>query len=322
MTGTGALELKSALFLKFLNCILGGPPLDRGASLDEVRRTSQQRRILRFPPTPIACVCTQSIPGPGGPLPIRLYHPQPDEILPVVIFYHGGGWIMGDLESHDNICRLIAARAHVVVVAPDYRLAPEHRFPAAFEDAYATVRWSHRMAASFRGDPACLVVAGDSAGGNLAAAVALKARDNRERLIACQVLFYPVLDLSTFNTESYRCFGTGFFLTQASMRSFRAMYVPDGRLWCDPYVSPAKAGDLEGLPPAYIITAEIDVLRDEGEAYGARLREAGVPVALQRYTGVMHGFIGMERLTQQSGRAIEDLACFLDRQFGRRRPGG
>jgi acetyl esterase len=312
----GLLEIKIALFLKYLNFIIGGPPLDQGACIEEVRRTSQKRGILRYAPTPVAHVGTQSIHGPGGPFRIRLYHPQPDEILPVVIYYHGGGWIMGDLDSHDNICRSIAARAQVVVVSPDYRLAPEHEFPAAFEDAYAALLWARQNAALIGGDPLSLAVAGDSSGGNLAAAVALKARDGREHPISCQILIYPVLNLGSFDTASYRDFGAGFFLTHASMLKFREMYVPDSSRWHDPYVSPAKAGDLSGLPPAYIITAEVDVLRDEGEAYAARLLETGVPVVLRRYNKVIHGFLGMERLTKKAFYALDDMASFLKQHFG------
>jgi acetyl esterase len=305
------LEVKIFLFLKYLNCIMGGPPLDQGASIEEVRRTSQKRGILRYAPTPIAHVNTQSITGPGGPLRIRIYHPQPDEILPIVIYYHGGGWIMGDLDSHDNICRSIAARANTVVISPEYRLAPEYSFPAAFEDACAAMIWARREAALIGGDAQRLAVAGDSSGGNLAAAVALKYRNNREYPITCQVLIYPVLNLSSFDTSSYRDFDSGFFLTHASMLRFREMYVPDSGLWNNLYVSPAVADDLVGLPPAYIITAEIDVLRDEGEAYAARLQKTGVPMAHKRYQGVIHGFLGMERLTKKASYALDDIASFL-----------
>ncbi len=310
------LEVKIFLFLKYLNCIMGGPPLDQGASIEEVRRTSQKRGILRYAPTQIAHVSTQSITGPGGPLKIRIYHPQPDKILPIVIYYHGGGWIMGDLDSHDNICRSIAARANVVVVSPEYRLAPEHIFPAAFEDAYTTLIWARREAALIGGDALRLAVAGDSSGGNLAAAVALKYSNNREYPIICQVLIYPVLNLSSFETSSYRDFGSGFFLTHASMLSFREMYVPDSGLWHEPFVSPAVADDLSGLPPAYIVTAEIDVLRDEGESYAARLQKNGIPVAHTRYQGVIHGFLGMERLTKKASYALDDIASFLKQHLG------
>lgn len=313
-TGYGTLEPKVAVFVKLVE-LQGGPPLDRGASIAEVRGAIRKTKAFKYPPTPVAQVINRTIPGPAGPMPVRIYDPRPDAILPIVIYYHGGGWVMGDLDTHDNNCRSIAAKAGVIVIAPAYRLAPENPFPAALDDAYATVLWAHRNAARFNGDATRIAVAGDSAGGNLAAAVALKARELQPALIACQVLIYPATDLCTLDTPSYRRFATGYYLTRESMQRFRAMYLPDSTQWCTPAASPAKSASLAGLPPAFIVTAEIDVLRDDGEAYAARLRAAGVPVASRRYAGVIHGFMALERLTPQAAQAFDDVARFLDRQL-------
>lgn len=314
-TGYGTLDPKVAVFVKLVE-LQGGPPLDRGAPITEVRSAIHKTRVFKYPPTQIAQVSNQTIPGPAGPLPVRIYHPRPDVILPIVIYFHGGGWVMGDLDTSDNNCRSIAAKANVIVISPAYRLAPENPFPAAVDDACATVLWAHQNAAQLNGDPMRIAVAGDSAGGNLAAAVALKMRDLQPSLITCQVLIYPVIDLCTMDTPSYQHFATGYYLTRESMRRFRAMYLPENDLWCTPSASPAKAASLAGLPPAFIVTAEIDVLRDEGETYAARLREAGVPVESRRYAGVIHGFMSLEKLSKQAARAYDDVARFLDRQLG------
>ena len=234
------------------------------------------------------------IPGADGTeLPVRIYWPSSsNEPLPVVVFFHGGGWVIGGIDSHDGQVREMVNRTGMVYVSVDYRLAPEARFPAAAEDCYAATQWVAANAAVIGADADRLGVAGDSAGGNLAAVVALMARDRGGPAIAHQLLIYPCCDMDSNAWPSQTENGTGYFLTKESMDWFYDQYadVADRN---NPYASPIKAADLSGLPPACVITAEYDPLRDEGEAYGARLQEAGVDCEVHRYDGMFHGFFGM-----------------------------
>ncbi|MCY4433990.1 MAG: alpha/beta hydrolase [bacterium] len=234
------------------------------------------------------------IPGADGTeLPIRIYWPSTsNEPLPVVVFFHGGGWVIGGIDSHDGQVREMVNRTAMVYVSVDYRLAPEARFPAAAEDCYAATQWVAANAAEIGADATRLGVAGDSAGGNLAAVVALMARDRGGPAIAHQLLIYPCCDMDSNAWPSQTENGTGYFLTKESMDWFYDQYA-DAADRDNPYASPIKAADLSGLPPACVITAEYDPLRDEGEAYGARLQEAGVACEVHRYDGMFHGFFGM-----------------------------
>ncbi len=245
-----------------------------------------------------------------GTIPIRIYNPKPSAPpLAVEVYFHGGGWVVGDLDSHDAVCRAIANRAGCIVVSVDYRLAPEAPFPAALEDAYAATRWVVDHAAEIGADPGRLAVGGDSAGGNLAAAVCLLARERGGPAIALQILVYPVTD-GGCATGSYDEFARDFSLERADMLWYWDQYLGDqDRL--QPLASPLRATDLSGLPPALIITAGYDPLRDEGEAYAQRLRDAGVPTTLTRYDGVIHGFLGMLGVVDESQQAIEQVAHAL-----------
>jgi acetyl esterase len=241
-----------------------------------------------------------------GAIPLRVYRPAgvPDSArLPAYVYFHGGGWVIGDLETHDVICRQLTAEAGVSVVSVDYRLAPEHRFPAAADDAWAATRWVVAHAAEMGVDGARLAVGGDSAGGNLAAVVALLARDAGAPAIALQVLLYPVTDVAA-ESRSYQDFADGYLLTRDSMRWFIAHYLSKPAEATDWRVSPRRAPSLDGLPPALIVTAGFDPLRDEGEAYATRLREAGVRVDYACYGGMIHGFVPMGRLLDTAGRAV------------------
>jgi acetyl esterase len=218
------------------------------------------------------------------------------------VFLHGGGWVLCSLDTHDQTCRALTRDAGTITVSVDYRLAPDGRFPAAAEDAYAATTWAAEHAGELGGDPRRLAVAGDSAGGNLAAAAALMARDRGGPALAFQLLVYPVLDHRRV-TPSHRENAEGFFLTGVHMRWYWEQYLgPDGD-GAHPYASPGLAGDLAGLPPAHIVTAECDPLRDEGEDYARRLRDAGVPVEVVRYDGMFHGFFGMAELLPGARRA-------------------
>jgi acetyl esterase len=225
----------------------------------------------------------------------------------LVVYYHGGGWVVGDLDTHDATCRHLAHDTTAAVLALDYRLAPEHRFPAAVDDAVAAFAWAVREAPALGADPACVGVAGDSAGGNLAAVVAqVTTRAGGARPVA-QLLIYPVTDLSTKH-PSYRLFSAGFFLTEADMDWYRGSYLPDESAARDPRASPLLAADLSGLPPAIVLTAGFDVLRDEGEAYARRLRDAGVPVELRRNAGQIHGFANASSVSPTARAAMDEGA--------------
>jgi len=287
---------------------------------DDVPAMRESRRksmpLLSAAGPSLAQVVDRAIPGPAGPIALRIYRPQgARQPLPVVVYYHGGGWVLGDLDSHDNICRQIAHKSGVAVVAVDYRLAPEHRFPAALDDAWAALAWVAGAAQELGIDAARIAVAGDSAGANLAAALSLLGRERGRPYPHAQVLIYPALDLSTLERDSIRDFAEGYFLTRERMDWFIAQYVPDAGTRINPLVSPLLAADHSGLAQALVITAEFDPLRDEGESYAAVLRRAGVDVRLQRFDGVIHGFVSMDRWFRQADEATDLVAQFLRRSF-------
>ena len=230
--------------------------------------------------------------------------------LPVLVYFHGGGWVLGNIESHEGICRSLANAGGVIVVTVDYRLAPEYRFPAAADDAYAATLWAAEYAAEFSGDPGRIAVGGDSAGGNLAAVACLMARDKGRPHLTFQVLLYPITDYH-INNQSYTAYADGYFLTRGEMAWYWEHYVEKEDDRRHPYASPSWAADLSGLPPALIITAEFDVLRDEGEAYARQLEAAGVSVKLSRYHGMIHGFIRRYPFFDQGRAAIEEIGCEL-----------
>jgi acetyl esterase len=251
------------------------------------------------PPPEVAKVQDRTIPGPDGDIPMRIYWPlEATGTLPLVVYFHGGGWVICDLESHDSGCRSLANATRSVVVSVDYRLAPEYRTPAAAEDCYAATVWAAEHAAELDADASRLAVAGDSAGGNLAAVIPLMARDRQGPAIRFQLLIYPVTDVSSTRHDhpSKTDNGTGYFLTGAHMEWFREQYLSEGEDGSHPYISPLREKDLSGLPPAFVVTAEYDPLRDEGEAYGAKLAAAGVPVEVLRADGMFHGFFNMGAL--------------------------
>ena len=258
-------------------------------------------------PTPVGRVEDRRIPGPAGEIPVRIYTPEGGGPFPLVAFFHGGGFVLCSLETHDELCRAMCRDAGAVVVSVDYRLAPEAKYPAAADDCYAATVWCAAHAAELGADPARLAVAGDSAGGNLAAVTALRARDLRAPQIRHQVLIYPVTQ-SECDTPSYRENAQGYGLTVEAMRWFWAHYLESPAQGREPYASPAHAGNFAGLPPATVITAQYDPLRDEGEDYAAQLRAAGVPVLLKRYDGMIHGFVSMADMLDD-GRAAQLLVA-------------
>jgi acetyl esterase len=275
-----------------LDQFAGAPPLDLATIPATAVRAwfdqMSQPRTLE----PVHEVRDVVAPGPAGDVPLRLYRPASEEPLPAVLYFHGGGFVIGSLDTHDGTCRALANASGCAVVSVGYRLAPEHRFPAAPEDCWAALAWVAKEGAALGVDGARLAVAGDSAGGNLAATAALLARARGGPVLRHQVLIYPVTDYA-FDTPSYRENGEGYFLSEAMMRWFWQQYLEDGSQGADPLASPLRAPDLAGLPPALVVTAEYDPLRDEGEAYAARLRAAGVPTELRRFPGQIHGFFSM-----------------------------
>jgi acetyl esterase len=264
---------------------------------------------------PVAHVEERRLPGPAGDIPVRVYRPPRDGLLPALVYYHGGGWVLCSLDTHDNVCRALANRVGCVVVSVDYRLAPEHRYPAAPEDCYAAACWVAERGAALRVDAARVAVGGDSAGGNLSAVVALMARERGGPRLAAQLLVYPITN-DDFETASYKENAEGYLLTRSMMRWFFRHYLADPGRSSEPWVSPLRAARLDGLPPAHVITAEFDPLRDEGEAYAERLRRAGVPTTLERYDGMFHGFFSMFEPLDKGRQAVDSAARALRAAFG------
>jgi acetyl esterase len=293
---------------------LGLLPAEQGTPEQARASFLTQRRAIDGPPGPIHRTEERRVPGPGGELTLRLYRPEEGRPLPTLVFFHGGGWVIGSIGTHDLICRDLARLSGCLVASVEYRLAPEHRFPAAAEDAYAATRWVAEHAAEIGADPARLAVGGDSAGGNLAAVTALMARDRGGPPLGFQLLIYPVIDHS-FETDSYRENAEGFGLTQARMRWFWSHYLSRPSDGDNPYASPLRAESLRGLPPALILIAGYDVLRDEAERYAERLRADGVEVRVDRHPGLVHGFFGMtgriDAARDGLGRAADALRSAL-----------
>ena len=293
----------------YLERTAGLPPVYE-VDIAEGRRANDETAAALFGPTdPIASVEDLAVAGPGGELALRVYRPREQDDLPTLVYFHGGGWVLGSLETHDGVCRALAARAGCRVVAVDYRLAPEHRFPAAVEDAWFATVWASRLGGQ-------LAVGGDSAGGNLAAVVALRARDEGAPALDLQLLVYPVTD-ADLDRPSYVEFAAGFGLTREAMRWYWLQYLgPDGD-GADSAASPLRAADPAGVAPALVITAGCDPLRDEGEEYASRLGDAGVPVTTSRYDGLIHGFFRMPAVLSRADAALDEAAAALRKAFAR-----
>ena len=290
-----------------------GPKLEEIAPADARKLTANTFKMLAGAAEEVAKVENRKIPGPAGEIPVRIYTPAGSGPFPILVFYHGGGWTIGDLDTHDAACRSLTNGARCVTVSVDYRLAPEHKFPAAVEDCYAATFWAAEHARELGGDPSRLAVGGDSAGGNLSAVISILARDRRRPAIKFQLLIYPATD-AALDTYSHKTF-TDYFLTDEAVRYLWGCYLRDDADKKDPLASPALAKNHQGLPPALIITAEFDPLRDEGEAYGEKLRKAGVPVTVTRYDGMIHGFFGMATVTPVATDAVDAASARLRAAF-------
>lgn len=290
----------------------GRPPYETLTPAEAREMYLAARPVSQPEPPKIASAGALIIPGPAGDIPARLYKPltprQSDGLSPCLVFFHGGGWVIGNIDSHDVVCRTLADEGQLTVISVDYRLAPEHRFPAAVEDAIAATEWIFGNARQLGIDASRLMVGGDSAGGNLAAVVAINAREAGPKL-AGQVLIYPATDFAMTH-PSHREPETDALLTHSVIRWFRDHYLgaSDGQHW---KASPARAENLAGLPPAFVLTAGADPLRDEGDEYARRLGEAGVPVVYRTYPGQFHGFITMGKLLPKAGVALCEIGDWL-----------
>lgn len=269
----------------------------------QARAAIAGRLVLPADPEPVAEVQDRLVPGPSGVIPVRIYRPAGDPDLPILVYAHGGGFVFCNLDSHDGLCRSLSNLIGTIVISVDYRLAPEHPWPAAAEDVYAVTRWAFTQAAEFGGDPQRLLVGGDSAGGNLAAVTTLMARDRHDPPLTGQLLLYPVI-APDFDTDSYREFGSGYYNPTPALQWYWDQYVPTAADRRQPYACPLGA-DLHGLPPAVIALAGHDPLRDEGLAYSCALQEAGVPTTEYFYAGGIHGFMTMPMLDLAQRARIE-----------------
>ena len=308
-TPYGFLDTKVAIALKLTP--------ERKEGLTVVERRKQMRKIMVKYQKDFLILRVEnfSIPSDNATIPVRIYSNYTDKNLPILLFFHGGGWVVGDIATHDSICRQLANAAKILVVSVDYRLAPEYPYPVPLTDSYNALKWMHENGTKIGGNPKKIAVAGDSAGGNLAAAVALKAKFENGPTISFQALIYPVTDLSKLTTTSYQNFAEGSFLAKKEMQQYIDYYTPNEESRQEIYASPLLAKDLENLPSTLIITAGFDPLRDEGEAYGEQLKAAGVPTTITRYEGTIHGFFGLAALGNAGVIAIKEVAMQLEEAF-------
>ena len=291
-----------------------GLPAYQDLSPIQAREQMREQSPPVQPELSVEKVVDRKIPGPDGEIPIRLYYPAGDAPFATLVYFHGGGWVIGDLDTHHGFCHALATTSGCLVVAVDYRLAPEHRYPAAVEDAYAATKWVAENLEVIQADPDRFAVCGDSAGGHLAAVVSLMARDRKGPRFDLQILIYPITDYR-FDTPSYEENREGYMLTRDLMKWFWNHFINDESKADDPYVSPLRAKNFSNLPPALILTAGYDPLRDEGEAYAEKLQEAGVNVTLTRYPGMIHAFIRMTAQLDKANEALGEVSGMLRRVF-------
>lgn len=291
-------------------------PPARKLPLETLRKAVRDSSIaIPGPDVKLASVEDHTIAGPGGALPLRIYKPEGDGPFPVIVYFHGGGWVVGDLDTQDVIARSFAAGAESIVVSVGYRLAPENPFPAAPDDAWAATLWAAEHASEIGGDPAKLAVVGESAGGGLACGVALRARDAGAPRLRAQVNFYGSCNYPSVKTASANEFADGPILGSDDIDYFWSLYLSDPTQQDDYRASPIRAADHEGLPPAFIGTAECDPSRDDTDAFAAKLRAAGVEVEAKRYPGMVHGFVSWIGILQGARDAMDDANHFLRRHF-------
>lgn len=293
----------------------GVTPPSSTLSVDTARRLLDELFTVDDPEA-VGATTDLEVRGPAEPVPVRVYTPEGDPPFPVLVYYHGGGWLRGSLDGYDGLCRLLCAEAECLVVSVDYRLAPEHPFPAGFEDCFAATEWAIENAADLQGDPERVAVGGDSGGGNLAAAVSLAARDQNGPDIAHQLLIYPAVSSPSLRWfDSYDENGTGYLLEMDSVEYYYDRYIQSPAHLGNMYAFPLRARDLGGLPPATLLTAGFDPLRDEGVAYAERLGEAGVAVEHLHYDSQIHAFVSLFEHLDEGREAISEMAAELRDAF-------
>jgi acetyl esterase len=293
-----------------------GQPAAYEMSIDDARAMMDGFNALAGDPAPVASVEDREIAGPGGPLRLRVYRPSDATDLPVTVFYHAGGFVMGSLDSHDTLCRALANGADSVVVAVDYRRSPEHTFPAPVDDAFSALRWVAEHGDELGADTTRLAVAGDSVGGGLAAVVSILARDSGGPPLRLQVMVYPDVDWS-FSSPSWTEYGHGYFVTTETAEWLRRLYFNDPSEWTDWRASPLQCPDLAGLPPALLVVPEYNAARSDMEAYARRLQEAGVATTYSLYEGMLMGFWCMGSFIDAGRDAIDEVTAALRVAFAR-----
>lgn len=290
--------------------------LNNDKSIKEIRQyINTQSTKWSNKPIPFSNIKNTTVDINSKKIPVRIYTPDGSTKLPIIIYSHGGFWIGGTLDTYENICRKLSQNTNAIVISVDYRLAPENPFPAGVEDIYNILQWTYKNAESINGDRNHISLAGDSSGGNISAAASLMARDKDGPPLTCQVLIYPSTNIFKLNSKSWSYFANKFNLSTEEMEKYISLYVPKKEDRKNPYASPLLAKDFSKLPDTLIITSEIDPLRDEGEAYGSKLRESGVQVNVIQYKGVVHGFITMDKISSKSDEAIKQISLYLQKEF-------
>jgi len=285
-------------------------------SIEEIRvRLNNESTKSSKQPIPFSDIKNITVEVNSEKIPVRIYTPEDGDKFPIIIYSHGGSWISGNLDTHDNVCRKLSQNTKAIVISVDYRLAPENHFPAGLNDVYNVLQWTNKNAKSINGDENHISVAGDSAGGNLSAAVCLMAKDKNGPRIACQVLIYPSTNIYELNTKSWSDFSNDFNISKEEMEKYISLYVPQKEDRKNPYASPLLAKEFNQLPDTLVITAEIDPLRDEGEAYDNKLKETGIQTEVIRFNGVTHGFITMDKITDKADDALNQISLYLQKEF-------
>ncbi|MFL0195015.1 alpha/beta hydrolase [Clostridium sp. WILCCON 0269] len=313
-TNDGKLNVYIATNLK-LDRILN-TELIKGKSINKIRGyLNRQSTKWSNKPIPFSNIKNVTIKINSEKIPVRIYTPESGSNLPIIIYSHGGFWMGGNLDIYDSICRKLSQNTKAIVMSVDYRLAPENPFPAGLNDVYSILQWTYKNAESINGNGKHIAMVGDSAGGNLSAAVSLMSRDKNGPHIVCQILIYPSTNIYELNSKSWSYFANDFSVSMEDMKKYTSLYVPRKEDRKNPYVSPLLAKNFKKLPDTLIITAEIDPLRDEGEAYGKKLKEAGTQVNVTRYEGVPHGFITMGKITNKADEALNETSLYLQKEF-------
>lgn len=313
-TKNGTINMYTAVNLQ-LDKILN-PKSTNEQSIAEIRaRLNKESTKSSKPPIPFSNIKNITIDINYEKIPVRIYTPEDNGMFPIIIYSHGGSWIAGNLDTHDNVCRKLSRNTKAIVISVDYRLAPENPFPAALDDVYNVLQWANKNAKNINGDEKHIAIAGDSAGGNLSAATCLMARDKNGPKVTCQVLIYPSTNIYELNTQSWSDFSNDFNISKDEMEKYISLYVPQKEDRKNPYVSPLLSEKFNQLPDALVITAEIDPLRDEGEAYYNKLNEAGIKSEIARFNGVTHGFITMDKITNKADEALNQISLYLQKEF-------